>query len=294
MKNFFVLLSFCAGISAVVMAQRVNVEAHRGGIGLMPENTIAAMIHAVDLGVNTLEMDLSVSADRQLVVSHDPYMNRNFVTKPDGRAITAAEEKSLALYTMSYDSIRKYETGLHFYPKYPGQKKLRTHKPLVSDLIDSVEAYVKARGLTPMHYNIEIKSGVKNDNVYSPVYTEFVDLAIPQLLAKGLGKRLVIQCFDVRALNYMHQKYPQLTLSYLVGAKDKDLDAALGKLDFIPQVYSPNFTLVNEALVKQVHEKGMKILPWTVDEEEDIARMIGLKVDGIISNYPDRVLKLAR
>ena len=292
MKKYLVLLSVYAGMSTVVLAQKVDVEAHRGGIGLMPENTIAAMIHAVDLGVNTLEMDLSVSADRQLVVSHDPYMNRNFVTKPDGSGITAAEEKSLALYTMPYDSIRKYETGLRFYSKFPDQKKIKTHKPLISDLIDSVETYVKEKGLTPVHYNIEIKSGVKNDNVSSPVYTEFVDLAIPLLLSKRLGDRLVVQCFDVRALNYMHQKYPQLILSYLVGAKDNDLDVALGKLDFTPQVYSPNYTLVNAELVKQVHGKGMKILPWTVDEEQDITRMIELKVDGIISNYPNRVLNL--
>lgn len=272
----------------------MNVEAHRGGIGLMPENTIDAMKNAIDLGVNTLEMDMAVSKDRKVLVSHDPYMNYKFVTKPDGSQVAKEESKSLALYKMPYDSIRRYETGLKPHPDYPGQKKLRTYKPLMSELIDSVENYVQRKGLSPMYYNIEVKSSAGNDNVYSPVYTEFVDLAMDVLLSKGITDRMVVQCFDIRALNYMHKKYPQVKLSYLVGAKDSDFEANMGKLDFVPEVYSPHFSLVNEELIGKVHGKGMRILPWTVDKKEDIEKMVNLKVDGVISNYPDRVLQQVR
>ncbi len=94
----------------------------------MPENTIPAMLNAVKLGAKTLELDVVISADGKVVVSHDPYMSANFMTKPDGSEISKDEEKSLALYQMNYDSIRRYTSGIKPHPMYPGQMKIITHK----------------------------------------------------------------------------------------------------------------------------------------------------------------------
>ena len=92
----------------------------------------------------------------------------------------------------------------------------------------------------------------------------------------------------------MHQKYPQLILSYLVAEKDKDFEAYMSLLDFTPQWLSPHYTNTDADLCKKAWDKGMKIVPWTADKPEDIQRLVDLKVDAIISNYPDRVLKITR
>lgn len=272
----------------------IDVQAHRGGIGLMPENTIPAMINAVRLGVNTLEMDLQISKDGYVVVSHDNYMNPKFVTCPDGSSIDPAQMRSYALYNMTYDSIARYDTGLRPHPDFPGQKKLATHKPLLSELIDSVENFVAREGFSPVNYNIEIKSLPKYDNKYAPAYDRFTELAMSVLLSKNLGERLLIQCFDVRTLNYLHDHYPQVRLSYLVDAKQPDTEANIARLGFVPEWYSPHYSLVNEQSVALWHGMGMKIVPWTPDSSDDIGRMVELGVDAIISNYPDRVLEITR
>ena len=145
-----------------------------------------------------------------------------------------------------------------------------------------------------MFYNIEIKSSASRDGIYSPEYREFTDLAMAVLLSKGLGDRLLVQCFDTRTLKYLHECYPQVRLSYLVDAKSPDLAANLEGLGFVPEVYSPEFHMVTPEMLQQAHERGMRVVVWTVNEEADIQKMIELGVDGIISDYPDRVLKLTR
>jgi glycerophosphoryl diester phosphodiesterase len=92
----------------------------------------------------------------------------------------------------------------------------------------------------------------------------------------------------------MHEKYPEFILSYLVDAKAGEFDAFMEKLKFVPQWLSPHFSITDESLVQKCREKGMKIVPWTVDKPEDIKRILDLKVDAIISNYPDRVLQQTR
>ncbi|MDR3227395.1 MAG: calcineurin-like phosphoesterase C-terminal domain-containing protein [Prevotellaceae bacterium] len=272
----------------------VDIQAHRGGAGIMPENTVAAMINAVKLGVNTLEFDLNISKDKKVVVSHDPWMNYKFVTRPDGKEIEKDETKNYSLYSMTYDSIAQYETGLKPHPDFPEQKKIKAHKPLASELIDSVEKFINENKYSEVLYNIEIKSSEKRDNVYSPEYEEFCDLAMKVLLSKNLGNRLVVQSFDPRALNYLNKKYPDIKLSYNVEAKDNDFDTNMAKLNFVPAYYSPHFSLVDENLIEKCNKFAMKIVVWTVDKPEDIEKMLNLKVDAIISNYPDIVLKKTR
>ena len=276
------------------MTGYVDVQAHRGGAGLMPENTIEAMKHALDLGVNTLELDLQVSQDGQIVVSHDPYFHSRYAIRPDGSYVEADDEKEY-IYTMPYSEVAKYDVGSRPSEVWPEKACIKTVKPLASDLIDFVENYVKEKGLSPVRYNIEIKSkDAKGEGQNWPTYDRFVSECCKFLHSKHLGDRLVVQSFDVRALNYMHEKYPEFILSYLVDAKAPDFDTYMGMLEFTPQWLSPHHSITDEELVKKCHEKGMKIVPWTVDAPEDIKRILDLKVDAIISNYPDRVLEQTR
>ena len=278
----------------VDMTDYVDVQAHRGGAGLMPENTIEAMKHALDLGVNTLELDLQISQAGQIVVSHDPYFHHRYAIRPDGSYIQKDDPKEY-IYTMPYSEVLKYDVGSRPSEVWPEKACVKTVKPLASDLIDFVENYVKEKGLSPVRYNIEIKSkDAKGEGQNWPTYDRFVSECCKFLHSKHLGDRLVVQSFDVRALNYMHEKYPEFILSYLVDAKAGEFDTFMAKLKFTPQWLSPHFSITDEALVQKCREKGMKIVPWTVDKPEDITRILDLKVDAIISNYPDRVLQQTR
>lgn len=289
-----VVLAACNASKKTTMPalKGLDKQGHRGCRGLMPENTIPAMRKAIDLGVTTLEMDLNISGDKQVVVSHDPYFNENITTTPEGKYLTKAEAAKRLLYTMPYDSIKKYDVGLKPHPDFPKQQKLAAYKPLLAELIDDAEAYAKGKGRT-MLYNIEVKSKPENDGKKHPPVEEFVDLAMAVIHAKGISSRTTLQSFDPRALQVMHRKYPGVVTSLLIENNDKrSLDEQLAQLGFIPNVYSPHYSLVTAALVEQCRQKKIRIIPWTVNTAEEMQRLTALKVDGIISDYPDLFLQL--
>ena len=270
----------------------IDVQAHRGGAGLMPENTIPAMKNALDLGVNTLEFDLHLSSDGQVVVSHDPYFHPRYSTRPDG-SLVREEDPREYLYTMPYDSIAKYDVGLRPVDRWPTQAKMAVCKPLASDLIDFAEGYAKK----PVNYNIEIKSWPgEGEGTLWPEYHVFCDTCIPLLLSKNLGGRLIVQCFDVRALNYMHQKWPELILSYLTEAEEGgDIGKLLAEnLDFVPQWWSPESSVVTPENVAWCHAHGIGVVPWTVDDPAEMRRLVACGVEAIISNYPDILIDTVR
>jgi glycerophosphoryl diester phosphodiesterase len=252
------------------------------------------MKNALDMGVNTLELDLQVSADGQVVVSHDPYFHHRYATRPDGTPVRK-EDKKEYIYRMPYSEVAKYDVGKRPSDVWPEKACIETVKPLASDLIDFVENYTKENGMSPVRYNIEIKSkDADGESINWPTYDSFVRSCALLLHSKDLGDRLVVQSFDVRALEYMKERYPEFILSYLVDAKEPDFDTFMKKLKITPEWLSPHHSITTEEMVKKCHEKGMKIVPWTVDAPEDIKRMIDLKVDAIISNYPDRVIRQTR
>lgn len=270
---------------------KIDVQAHRGGRGIMPENSIQAMLHAVDLGVKTLELDCVISKDNQVVVSHDTYMSADFMLKPDGSPISKDEEKGLRIYAMPYDSIKRYDGGTKAHPQFPDQKKIKTYKPLLTELIDSVEHYIKANKLKPVYYNLEIKSAPAGDGTEHPAPNVFVKLVMAVLDKKRLTQRVTIQSFDVRPLQKLHQNFPKQRLSYLIANKESFTDN-ITKLGFTPQVISPYYTLVDSSFVGEAHQSKVQVLPWTVNDEAAMKKMAELGVDGIISDYPDKLVSL--
>lgn len=268
-----------------------DIQGHRGCRGLMPENTLSAFLHAIDLGVTTLEMDAVISRDNQVVLSHEPFMSHDICQDPDGKEITAVNEEKYNLYQMTFEEIEAFDCGSKVHPRFPDQKKIHAFKPLLRAVIDSVETYVRTRGLPPIRYNIETKSSLSGDGIFHPEPEVFVDLLVAVLREKKVLDRCLIQSFDVRTLQIAHKKYPDISLVLLVGNQD-GLAVNLKRLGFTPEAYSPHFELVDQQLIDACHEGGMIVIPWTVNERKDIDRMIELRVDGIISDYPDRVLDL--
>lgn len=269
-------------------AEGFDVQGHRGCRGLMPENTIPAMIKALDLGVTTLEMDVVVSKDNKVVVSHEPWFEAEITTKPDGSFIKPAEAMQYNIFQMTYDEIAKYDVGMKAHPRFPQQQKIKTIKPLLADLFDSVAESMKVRRRPFPYFNIETKCLPAGDGRYHPKPAEFVELLMAVIKEKQLEERVIIQSFDFRTLKYLHEKYPSIKTAMLIEDSDvNDFDGQLNRLGYTPEIYSPNHNLVDEELVKQCHTKNMKIIPWTVNDKKQINKLTKMGVDGIITDYPD-------
>lgn len=289
-KDIFFCAFLWLGIStAAAQPQRFfDLQAHRGGRGLRPENTIPAMRHALDLGVTTLEIDIAISQDKQVLLSHDPFMNADFAYRPDGQPLTKAEEKSLRLYEMPYAEIRRYDVGSHGNPKFAQQQPLCTYKPLLAEVIDSAEAYAQRHHRPAPHYNIETKTSPAGDGTFHPAPAEFVQLLLAVITAKGIQNRVIIQSFDPRTLEVVHRAQPHLRTAFLVDNSD-GLDKNLHRLSFLPTIYSPQYKLVSPELVLACHCRHILVVPWTVNTVGEAERLIQQQVDGLITDFPNLV-----
>lgn len=263
-------------------------QGHRGCRGLMPENTIPAMIKAADLGVNTLEMDIVFTSDNVAILSHEPFFNHEITTKPDGKFIDEKDEKNYNIYKMTFAETQRYDVGLKPHPRFPEQQKMHVTKPSLSSLIDSVESYTAGRNLPKMYYNIETKTQPATDKIYHPAPAAFVDMLMKVINEKNITDRAIIQSFDLRTLKYLHKKYPGVKTALLVEATDKNsFRKQIKDLGFTPTIYSPEETLVTSNLINECHERNIKIIPWTVDDKKKIKDFKALGVDGIITDYPN-------
>lgn len=263
-------------------------QGHRGCRGLMPENTWPAMQAALGFGVTTLEMDVVITKDKKVVLSHDPWFAQDITTKPDGTYMGPREERKFNIYWMTYEQVKTFDVGLKPHPRFPRQEKIPAVKPLLGDVVDSVRQYMMTRRRPFPYYNIETKTNPEFDGVFHPQPEEFVDLLMDVIREKGIEDYVTIQSFDFRTLQYLHRKYPAIKTAMLIEANDKrDLDAQVKALGFTPTVYSPAYQLVNDRLIKKCHEQSMKIIPWTVNTKEEIEKLKTMGVDGIITDYPD-------
>jgi glycerophosphoryl diester phosphodiesterase len=284
------LLSVTAA-TAQIYIPTFDLQGHRGARGLRPENSIPAFILALDSGVTTIELDLAISKDKQVVVSHEPWMSASICLKPDGSQISAQEEKSFSLYEMDYEQIRKFDCGSKGNAKFPEQVKMPTFKPLLKDVIIAVEHHIRNYGLYEVDYNIEIKSSPSGDNKQHPTPEVFSDL-VYNLIDQYLPlERVVIQSFDFRVLKYWHEKYPDIRLAALI-ENTKTVDANLRTLGFNPSVYSPHYKLLTKEVVDHLRDVDIRVIPWTVNEVGDMRKMLQWKVDGFITDYPDRAASI--
>lgn len=265
-----------------------DTEAHRGGRGLMPENTVAAMKNGLAFGVKTLEMDVVITKDKKVILSHEPFFNSEITTKPDGSFVKPEEEKELNIYKMDYADVLKYDVGLKPHPRFPKQEKIAATKPLLADVFDAVKAYMKEAKRPYPYFNIETKSQPASDNMYHPEPKEFVDLLMAVVKEHGMEKQVIIQSFDFRTLQYLHKQYPHIKTAMLVEADDnRSFRKQLTDLGFTPTIHSPAYELVTENLIKECHEKNIQLIPWTVNDKATFDKLKNMGVDGIITDYPD-------
>ena len=283
----WIVLMMTINISQGQYIPRFDVQGHRGARGLKPENTIPAFLAALDHGVTTLELDVVVTKDKQLVVSHEPWMSASICLGPGGSEITKKEEKQHNIYQMTYEEVSAFDCGSKGNVAFPEQTKMEVRKPLLRDVIAAVEDHIRSYTRYEVDYNIEIKSSAEGDGEFHPGPEEFSDLLYSLLDQYLPMRRLVVQSFDFRVLRYWHKKYPDVRLSALV-ENANSTSANLAALGFNPAVYSPHYRLVSKAMVNYVHRRGMRIIPWTVNEDSDMLSLKAMGVDGFITDYPNR------
>lgn len=266
----------------------IDIQGHRGCRGLLPENSLPGFEKAIALGVHTLELDVVISKDKQVVISHEPYLNHEIALDLNGAPISRAEETSFNLYNMTYDTIKQYDCGTKAHPRFPDQERLKVYKPLLEELFKLV-----ATKYPQIKYNIEIKSLPEYYEIFSPAPEEFVRLVLKVLRDAGVKEKTRLQSFDINILETLKKQDPKIEVSLLVHEYES-IQQKLRRLSYRPDVISPYFKLLNSDIVSNYQEQGYKIIPWTVNTVNNLKNMIRYQVDGIITDYPNRLVALLK
>ncbi|HIB37096.1 glycerophosphodiester phosphodiesterase family protein [Mesonia sp.] len=272
---------------------KTQIQGHRGDRGNFPENSIPAFLSAVKKGVDVLEMDVVISKDKKVVVSHEAYIASAYVLQPNGADISKEKERNFNLYDMNYAEIKTFDAGSKINQKFLQQQKLKTYKPLLSEVIETVEKYTQENNLPAVAYNIEIKSEVEFYHKFQPEPKEFVKLVTDVLLEKQIENRVILQSFDVNILEEIHLHFSAFTIAYLV--ENNSFQQNKERLSFKPEIYSPHFKLLNsKKAVQEIQQEQILVIPWTVNKPEDITKMLDFGVNAIITDFPERALTCLR
>ncbi len=293
-----------AALLMTVTAHAFDLQAHRGGRGLAPENTLSAFSHALNLGVTTLELDTVLTADGVVVISHDAVLNPNLTRGPDGQWL---EGPGPAIRTLTLAQLKQFDVGrLKPGTRYAqGQPEQRPVDGERIPTLDELFALVKQRGDTQVRFNIETKVSPLQPE-WTPEPQAFVEAVLAVVRQHGLEQRVTLQSFDWRTLQAARQLAPYLPRVHLSSQQswgnnlaDPRWTGGLNLADHrsVPRlvraaggmVWSPYFGDVTEALVKEAQALGLPVVVWTVNEPAQIDAMLALGVDGIISDRPDRV-----
>ena len=293
---------------AAVPAAAFDLQGHRGARGLAPENTLAAFARALEIGVTTLETDLAVTEDGVLVLSHDPVLNPDIVRGPDGKWLPAPGP---AINTLTLAEIKRFDVGRldpssKYARQFPGQKAVDGERiPALTELFELVRRSGKV-----VRFNIETKLS-PDTPAQSPDPDTFARLVVEAIRAAGLTRHAAIQSFDWRTLLAAKKLAPEIetvcltyekTLQDRAEGSGRSRSPWLAGLDAadhggsVPRLvaaggcgtWSPAFRELSAAAAKEAHALGLKVVPWTVNAREDMAHIIDIRADGLITDYPDR------
>lgn len=297
----------------ITPAHSLDLQGHRGARGLLPENTLPAFARALSIGVSTLEFDCGITRDGVLIISHDSSLSPDITRGPDGAWLA---QDDIPISSLTYDELLRYDVGRirpgsQYAARFPLQQPMdSTRIPRLADLF----ALVRKSANTSVRFNIETKiSPLHPGRTPSPEI--FAKSLVQLILKEKMQGRTSVQSFDWRTLRIVQSAAPEIPTAYLsaqqpwmdniqAGAKSSPWNAGLHVSAFggsVPRmvkaaggaVWSPYYGEVTPDNVKQARELGLKVVVWTVNAEADMRRMADLGVDGIISDYPDLLRKVA-
>lgn len=278
----------CASTGVTTLPAEFDSQGHRGARGLLPENTIAGALRAVDLGMRTVELDLAVSKDSVLIVSHEPHFNPAICALD----VTGYDEET-SLFSLTAAEIAAVDCGSLRNLDFPYQEASPAPKPPLRELVAAADARARERSRALPNYNIEIKSSPKLDGRYTPSPEAFARLVRDALADLSLEGRATVQSFDPRPLAWFSTNAPDVRLGGLVSVAapaETFKEAFNGDVD----VYSPYHLTLTRRSVAAHQEAGLAVVPWTVNDKSRMRTLITWGVDGIITDYPDRLAKVMK
>lgn len=281
--SVFLILVVCACAHAqprAVGADKIEVQGHRGARWSRPENTLPAFQFALENGADAVELDMHVTKDDQVVVSHDHFLNPKLCVDQNGARIRG----DILIRSLTLSELQKYDCGSLQNPDFPEQQ------PVAKTPIPTLEAVFELIEKSPLpaakilQFNIETKSEEKHPE-YTPEPERFVELVLALLKKHGLMSRVILESFDYRTLKIAHRLEPSLRLSVLIHRRPRGGLVPLMK-EIEAQTVSPEYSWLNANDVAELHSAGCKVLPWTPNAPDDWHRLIEIGVDGIITDNP--------
>ncbi|WP_439151657.1 glycerophosphodiester phosphodiesterase family protein [Winogradskyella sp.] len=284
-RNKIVLFSLIVFMSCSTKSQ-IDIQGHRGCRGLFPENSLTAFKKAIELGVHTLELDIAITKDNQVVVSHEPFISRTICYNPSGEEIPEAMDMKYNLYQMTHKEIKQFDCGSKTHPSYPEQKKLKTYKPLLAEVFQLTKAMH-----SDVRFNIEIKSKPEYYGIYTPHPKANVRIVLDEIIENEMFNRVNLQSFDLVILEEIKKQSPKMKVALLIH-EGETIKEKLSQLSYQPEIISPCYKLLNLNIISEYQSKDYLIIPCTVNTKEDMEQMLKWHVDGIISDYPDQLLEM--
>ncbi|OON70953.1 glycerophosphodiester phosphodiesterase family protein [Hymenobacter sp. CRA2] len=281
-------------MSSINPPSRPLIYGHRGCRGLRPENTIPAFLHALEWGVDGLELDVVIAATGEVVVSHEPWLNADICTAPNGQVLTAAAGQAFNLYQTDYATIRRYDCGTRRHPRFPEQATEPAFKPLLSEVFAAVAARCSHLQRPLPAYSIELKSALGGDGIFHPSPAAFVT-SVAQVIADAAGAGLapstvLLMSFDHRVVQAARQLTPHCVCLLIEDARA--LPEHIAQLGFLPDVVGPDFALLSEELRSYCRQHRLPIVTWTVNDKEALLRVAQSGVQGITTDYPNRAAEV--
>ena len=258
----------------------IMVIGHRGCRGYYPENSIQGFQEALKEGADAIEWDVVVNGEGQLVVSHEPYFHADFCTDQEGNEIS--DESMYNMYKMTQKEIESFNCGSKIHPNFTEQKKERAHKPLLSEVVEKIPELKRKRIF------FEIKSEPKEYGLSQPNPREFAELVLKETEELGL-KNVLFMSFDPQILEELHSLRPKMKFVFLI--EKRGLQKQLKKLSFKPPYLGVYYKYMNRHSMKFIRKNKLAIYVWTVNEVKDAHKMMDLGVDGIITDYPKRIIR---
>jgi glycerophosphoryl diester phosphodiesterase len=251
---------------------KILVHGHRGARARRPENTIPAFTYAIDAGVDALELDMAVTKDNVIVISHDPRLEAPVCTGPQPVAI---------IHELTYQQVQQWDCGRERNPKFPDQQSVPgTHMPTLDQVFSLAN-----RGT--FDFNIETKSFPDHPEL-TPPPAQFAQMVLDKVRQYHLERRVILQSFDFRTLQAMKQLDPQIRLSALTESDKRPFEQIAAEAG--AGIISPYHTLVTPQKVAAAHAAGLQVVPWTVNTPAEWDLLIEAKVDAIISDDPARLI----
>lgn len=280
MKKIFLLaLISCVPALYAQEARTIAVHGHRGSRGTVPENTLPAFEAALMAEADVLEMDLGVTRDGVVIVSHEPKVTPERCLAPEGKKL----DKPVPIRSLTLAELKKYDCGTLLNPKFPQQIAVPGE---TMPTLAEVFAMVKASGYAAAakaEFNIETKIFPYEPEL-SPAPAEFAKLVVDVVKKHGMEKRVMVQSFDMRTLKEIKKLAPAIRTSQLTYEE---------LLDFVPSlksagtdIWSPNYKWITVEAVKEAQAAGIKVAPWTINTAKEWDLAIAAGVDAIITDYP--------